>query len=49
MLMWLALVLIAEAVSLTVTGEAADLVEEAREDTKLPIHLFLLKTHKIYS
>ena len=27
----------------------AGLAEENREDSKLPFHLFLLKTHKIYS
>ncbi len=32
-----------------VTGEAAGLAEEDREDIKLPVHSFLLKTYKIYS
>ncbi len=49
MLMRLALVLRAEAIGLTVTGEAAGLAEEDREDIKLHIHLIQLKTHKIYS
>jgi len=51
-LLWsmrLALVLRAEAVGLTMTGEAAGLAEEDKEDIKLSLHLFLLKTHKIYS
>ncbi len=30
------------------TGEAAGLAEKDREDIKLPLHPFLLKTHKIY-
>ena len=30
-------------------GEAVGLVEEDREDIKLPLHPFLLETHKIYS
>ena len=47
--MRLALVLIAGAVGRMVAGEAAGLAEEDREDIKLPLHLFLLKTHKIYS
>ena len=34
---------------LALMTEAAGLAEEDREDTKLPLHLFLLKTHKIYS
>ena len=49
MLTRLALVLTAEAVDPPVAGEAADLVEEDREDIKLPLHPFLLETHKIYS
>ncbi len=38
-----------EGVVGTVELEVADLVEEDREDIKLPFHLILLKTHKIYS
>ena len=49
MLMRLDLALITEAAGRMVTGEAAGLAEEDREDIKLPLHLFLLKTHKIYS
>jgi hypothetical protein len=29
-------------------GEAVDLVGEGREDIKLILHLFLLKTHRIF-
>ena len=32
-----------------VVVEVVDSGEEDREDIKLPLHLFLLKTHKIYS
>ena len=50
MLMRLDLALMTEAAGRMVTGEAAGLAEEEdREDIKLPLHLFLLKTHKIYS
>jgi hypothetical protein len=38
-----------EAAGRMVAGEAAGLAEEDREDIKLLPHLFLLKTHKIYS
>jgi hypothetical protein len=34
---------------LALITEAADLAEEDREDIKLPLQLFLLETHKIYS
>ena len=34
---------------LALITEAVGLAEEDREDIKLPLHLFLLKTHKIYS
>jgi len=37
------------AARLALITEAAGLAEEDREDIKLPLHLFLLKTHKIYS
>ena len=49
MLMRLDLALITEVAGRMVTGEAAGLAEEDREDIKLPVHLFLRKTHKIYS
>ena len=49
MLARLALVLTVEVAGLTVTGEVVGLVEEGREDIKLPVHSFLLKTYKIYS
>ena len=47
--MRLDLALITEAAGRMATGEVVGLVEEDREDIKLPIHLILLKTHKIYS
>ncbi len=47
--MRLDLALIVEAAGRMVAGEAAGLTEEDREDIKLPLHLVLLKTHKIYS
>jgi len=46
MLMKLALAL--KAVE-AVAGQAEGMEEEDREDIKLPLHLILLKTHKIYS
>ena len=49
MLVRLVLVPTADAVGPMVAGEAAGLVEEDREDIKLPLHPFLLETHKIYS
>ena len=42
MLMWLALVLRAEAVHLTVTGEAVGLAEEDREDIKLLVMIYYI-------
>ena len=44
MLMRLALVLIAEAAGRMVTGEAAGLAEEDREDTKLLAMIYILET-----
>ena len=49
MLMRLALALMTEAVGRMVTGEAAVLAEEDKEDIKLSVHSFRLKIHKIYS
>ena len=49
MLVRLDLVPTTEAVDRMATGEVVGLVGEDREDIKLPLHLFLLKTHKIYS
>jgi len=51
--MRLGLALITEAADRMTTGKAAGLAEEDREDIKPPIylflHLFLLKTHNVYS
>ncbi len=35
--------------ALVLRAEAAGLAEEDKEDIKIPLHLFLVKTHKIYS
>jgi len=45
--MWLALVLRAKAIGLMVTGEAAGLAEEDREDIKLPLHMPEIGMHPV--
>jgi len=47
--MQLALVLMTEVADLMAAEGAVDLVEEDREDIKLPLHLLLPRTPKIYS
>ena len=47
--MRLDLALMTEAAGRMVAGKVAGLAEEGREDIKLPLQLFLLKTDKIYS
>jgi len=46
--MQLGLALMTEAADFMAAGDAVDLVEAAVEHTKLPLHLILLKTQKIY-
>ena len=47
--MRLALVLMIGVTDLMAVKGTVDLVEEPVEDTKLPLHLFLLRTPRIYS